>query len=441
MALESGHRLGPYEIVEPLGGGGMGEVYRARDTRLGRDVAIKVLSGELSQDVALRQRFEREARTISRLQHPHVCTIHDVGTHDGVDYLVMEYLEGVTLEERLEGGALPVDAVLEIGNEIAEAIEAAHRRGIVHRDLKPGNVMLTETGAKVLDFGLAREVSIPGDDTRTQAPTAAAITIQGTLLGTMPYMAPEQLEGRDADDRSDIWALGCILYEIATGERPFNGETQASLIGSILKDDPESPSHKQPLTPHQFDDLVLRCLEKDPERRWQSATDLGLELGKITQQGAPVSGSRSETDRPSIVVLPFTNMSSDPEQEYFCDGMAEEVINALTQLEGLHVVARTSAFSFKGRNVDVREIGNQLGVRSVLEGSVRTAGDRLRVTAQLVNVHDGYHLWSDRFDRQLDDVFAIQDEIAASIVGTSEGQVAGRRFGTEVDTNGRPGGV
>ena len=416
MALEAGTRLGPYEIESLLGKGGMGEVYRARDTRLDRQVAIKVLPAELSQDPTFKKRFEREAKTISQLQHPNVCTLHDVGSEDGVDFLVMEYLEGETLENRLRKGGLPIDEVLRIGSEIAEAIEDAHRHGVVHRDLKPGNVMLTATGTKVLDFGLAKttRVGVVDPDAATET-VAQTLTREGRIVGTMPYMAPEQLQGSTADSRTDIWALGCILYEMATGDRPFRGRTQADLIGAILKDDLQPPSKKGSLASEQLDHIVKRCLHRDPERRWQTAKDVSNELGESLETGRSAPSS-VDADRPSIAVLPFANMSADPEQEYFCDGMAEEVINALTQLEDLHVVARTSAFSFKGRDTDVRKIGGELGVSSVLEGSVRKAGDRLRVTAQLVNVADGYQLWSERYDRRLDDVFAVQDEIASSIV-------------------------
>ncbi len=427
MALEPGSRLGPYEIVELRGKGGMGEVYRARDTRLGRDVAVKVLPSSLSKDATFKRRFEREAKTISQLQHPNICTLYDVGSENGLDYLVMEYLEGETLEDRLKKGALPIKEALRVAGEIAEAIEAAHRRAVVHRDLKPGNVMLTVTGAKVVDFGLARG-SADREVVDTEATTmAAAITEEGHIFGTMPYMAPEQLQGGQVDARADIWALGCIVHELVSGSRPFSGDSQADLIASILRSDPDPPSRHQPLSPPRLDWIVSRCLDKNPDRRWQSARDLAIELEALEERSGGGRGEQHHGKRPSIAVLPFANMSADPEQEYFCDGMAEELINALTQLENLHVVARTSAFSFKGRDVDVREIGKELGVRSVLEGSVRKAGARIRVTAQLVNVSDGYHLWSQRYDRELEDVFAIQDEITLAIVDELRVQL----FGTD----------
>jgi serine/threonine protein kinase/Tol biopolymer transport system component len=287
----------------------MGEVYRARDSRLGRDVAVKVLPAEVSRDPTFKQRFEREARTISQLQHPSICTLHDVGSADGVDYLVMEYLEGETLADRLDRGALPIDDVIRVGCAIAEAVHAAHRRGVVHRDLKPGNVMLTPAGTKVLDFGLAKafglgKVAVGELGVDTHLPTAAQPpTIEGTIVGTPQYMAPEQLEGKNADARTDVWALGCILYEIATGQRPFSGTSHASLFGSILKDLPEPLSRKQPLAPARLDWIVARCLEKDPERRWQSARDVSIELealggeGTATAESLPVGAAASERRR------------------------------------------------------------------------------------------------------------------------------------------------
>jgi Tol biopolymer transport system component len=295
MALQPGHRLGPYEIVELRGKGGMGEVYRARDTRLERDVALKVLPTELSEDEVFRRRFEREAKTISQLQHPNVCTLHDVGSQDGVDYLVMEFLEGETLQDRIARGPLAIDEALRIGSEVAEGIEAAHRGGVVHRDLKPGNVVLTTGGAKVLDFGLARDTgSVAVIDTEA-ATMPATITEEGHLVGTMPYMAPEQLQGSQVDARSDIWALGCLLYEMATGTRPFGGPSRADLIASILGTEPEPPTRRQPLAPRHFDHVVKRCLEKDPERRWQSARDVGLELlspAEVPENPEPSPGRR-----------------------------------------------------------------------------------------------------------------------------------------------------
>jgi serine/threonine protein kinase len=309
MTIAAGTRLGPYEILAPLGAGGMGEVYRARDTRLGRDVAIKVLPSDVAATADLRQRFEREARAISSLNHPHICTLHDIGHQDGVDFLVMEHIEGETLASRLEKGPLPTADVLRYAAEIADALDKAHRQGMVHRDLKPGNVMLTKSGAKLLDFGLARIVtpgaaggagSAPsGIPMLSQSPTMSTpLTAAGMMVGTFQYMAPEQLEGQEADARSDIWAFGATVYEMATGRRAFDGHTQASLIASILKDRPRPIAELQPLTPPGLDRLVERCLAKDPEDRWQSARDLAHELQWIARAGsqagvpAPVTARR-----------------------------------------------------------------------------------------------------------------------------------------------------
>src|SRR5690349_975571 len=292
MTVAAGSRLGPYEIVSRIGAGGMGEVWKGRDTRLERSVAIKVLSKNLAASPDVRQRFEREAKTISQLSHPHVCALHDVGRDGDVDYLVMELLEGETLSDRLARGALPLEQTLRYGAQIADALDKAHRQGIVHRDLKPGNVMLTKTGVKLLDFGLAR--SAPGASAAgslTASPTQANLTEEGTILGTFQYMAPEQLEGRPADARTDIFALGATLHEMATGRKAFSGATQASLISSILRDEPPPISQAQPMSPPSLDRVVRACLAKDPEDRWQSAGDVAKELrwladGSISDGGA-----------------------------------------------------------------------------------------------------------------------------------------------------------
>ena len=303
MPLTSGSRLGPYEIVAPIGAGGMGEVYRARDTRLERTVAVKVLATHLSASPEVRQRFDREAKTISQLSHPHICALYDVGHQDGTDYLVMEYLEGETLSDRLGKGALSVEQTLRFGTEIADALDKAHRQGIVHRDLKPGNVMLTKSGVKLLDFGLAKAMTPSGAaNSLTALPTQANLTQEGTILGTFQYMAPEQLEGKDADARTDIFAFGCVLYEMATGRKAFSGASRASLISSIMKEDPSPVSQVQPMSPAALDRIVKTCLEKDPEERWQSAADIKRELRWIAEGGsqagpAPTAVTRKSRER------------------------------------------------------------------------------------------------------------------------------------------------
>ena len=309
MSLAAGARLGPYEILSPLGAGGMGEVYRARDTRLDRTVAIKVLPSHLAASPESRQRFEREAKTISQLSHPHICALHDVGREGETEYLVMEYLEGETLAERLLKGPLPLEQTLRYGMEVADALDKAHRQGIVHRDLKPGNVMLTKSGVKLLDFGLAKAMAPASQQSSlTALPTQMNLTQEGTILGTFQYMAPEQLEGKEADARTDIFAFGCVLYEMATGKKAFSGATQASLISSILRDDPQPISQIQPMSPPALDHVVKKSLAKDPEDRWQNAADLGGELKWIAEGGsqtgvpAPVVSRRRSRERLGWIV-------------------------------------------------------------------------------------------------------------------------------------------
>src|SRR5262247_693114 len=304
MTLSAGTKLGPYEVLSTLGAGGMGEVYKARDTRLDRTVAVKVLPERMSSSPEVRQRFEREARTISQLSHPHICALYDVGREGDTEYLVMEYLEGETLSDRLTKGALPLEQTLRYGQEIAQALDKAHRQGLVHRDLKPGDVMLTKSGVKLLDFGLAKAMETPAQPgTQTSLPTRQGLTQEGTILGTFQYMAPEQLEGKDADARTDIFAFGTVLYEMATGKKAFSGTSQASLISAIMKEDPAPISSLQPMTPPALDRVVRTCLAKDPEDRFQTAHDAKLQLEWVAEGGsviglpAPVAARRKSRER------------------------------------------------------------------------------------------------------------------------------------------------
>ncbi len=414
MAFAAGTRLGPYSITAIIGVGGMGEVYKATDTRLARTVAIKTVSSPIAADPELRQRFEREAKAISSLNHPRICTLHDIGCHDGVDFLVMEYLEGETLAQRLTQGALPLAQALRYAIEMADALEAAHERGIVHRDFKPGNVTLTAGGVKLLDFGIAKLVTAPGvgDVSQTLTAVRTGMTQRG-VIGTVNYMSPEQARGAPVDARTDIWAFGCVLYEMLTGERAFAGPSAADTMTATLEREPNLEEVPR-ATPSAVRNLIRRCLDKDANRRLHDICDARTELEDAL---VAMGNTGVKEQRPSIAVLPFANMSADPENEYFSDGLAEEIINALVQIPGLKVIARTSAFAFKGKNEDIRRIAETLSVKTVLEGSVRKAGNRIRVTAQLIEAADGSHLWSQRYDRELSDVFAVQDEIAEAIAG------------------------
>jgi serine/threonine protein kinase/Tfp pilus assembly protein PilF len=393
MSLAPGTRLGPYEIETPIGAGGMGEVYKAADTRLGRTVAVKLLSADFSE------RFETEARAISAVNHPNICALYDIGVHEGQGYLVLEYLEGKPVQ-----GPLRADDALRVALQIAAALEAAHRKGIIHRDLKPANIMVTEDGSvKLLDFGLAKIADPSGlEITRTVA---------GTVLGTAAYMAPEQAEGRPLDARSDIFSFGAVVYELVTGRRAFPGSTMASVLSSLLRDEPKPLGS---VAPPGLESILMRCLRKQADDRFQQMQEVraALENLRAPTQAVPVQTARAEA---SIAVLPFANLSTDRENEFFSDGLAEEVINALSHVRGLKVTARTSAFAFRGENQDIRKIADTLNVRTILEGSVRRAGSRIRVMAQLINAADGYHLWSERYDAELADVFAVQDEIAGAI--------------------------
>jgi len=425
----TGQMMGRYRLAEMLGAGAMGEVYRAHDERLARDVAVKVLPKTFTADPERLKRFEREARAAGALNHVNVVTIHDVGSFEGQPFLVTELLSGETLRQRAGSGALGISEALDYLVQVAEGLAAAHEKGIVHRDLKPENLFVIEDGVvKILDFGLAKEiVPAPEGASIGEAPTASLGTAAGTVLGTVGYMAPEQVRGEPADKRSDVFAVGCVLYELVSGRRTFHSDTAVETMTAILKEEPPSLAELGVTADPELSRILGRCIAKQPEDRFESAAELTAALRDLQEERhSGLTQIDAEPERPSIAVLPFANLSADPEQEYFCDGMAEEVINALAHVEGLRVVARTSSFAFKGRNEDVRSIGAHLDVGTVLEGSVRRSGDRLRITAQLINVADGYHLWSERFERRLEDVFAIQDEISLAVVDSLRVTLLGR---------------
>jgi serine/threonine-protein kinase len=499
-----------YRIVDKLGEGGMGQVFLAEDTRLKRRVALKVLPEALAADPARLDRFQREAEAVAALNHPNIVTLHNIEEAGATRFLTMEWVEGQSLDTLIRPGGLPLAQVFELGAAMADALAAAHDKGIVHRDFKPANVMLdARQHVKVLDFGLAKlagEATSADQETETRG---LSLTDKGTVLGTVPYMSPEQVQGRDVDARTDIFSLGTVLYEMCTGRRPFGGDNSAELISSIMRDQPQPVIEIRSDLPRHLGRIVTHCIEKDPDRRFQSMKDVRNELlslrkevdsgvsagaeaaappltpaaapaasptatgpaghsgsvssaisgvlpsaaerrpwitgavvggvlvvvviaafwlgglGRSGGEGAATSGAASaaaaaESEEGSLAVLPFQNMSSDEQQEYFADGLSEELMSALAKVRGLRVAGRTSSFSFKGKQESLAVIGEQLGVAHVLEGSVRKSGDTIRVTAQLVNAATGFQLWSETYDRTLDDIFVVQDDIAASVASALE---------------------
>jgi len=474
-----GETLGHYRVLDLLGVGGMGEVYRAEDTTLDREVALKVLPAELSSDPERLARFEREAKTLAALDHPNIVTVFTVEHDKGVHFLTMQLVEGKPLSELIPKGGMPLDWIFDIAIPLADALATAHGRGVIHRDLKPANIMVTDEGrVKVLDFGLAKLRQEAQAPVATQLPTEP-LTEEGRILGTMPYMSPEQLEGRDLDGRTDVFSLGAMLYQMATGERPFRGETSASLISSIIKDTPREVDAIRAELPHHLSRVISHCLEKNPEDRYQSVKDVRNELKSLKRETAsrevaarevmvrrneptwrprwPVlivgclalvalalwlvlggrqpevenadepraETARSSTvasprsDREMIVILPFENLG-DPEDGYFTAGITEEITSRFAAVRDLGVISRNSAVRYAETDKSIREIGTELGVDYVLEGTVRWAktGDssRVRITPQLIRVRDDTQLWADTYDREIDDIFAVQAEIALQVV-------------------------
>ena len=408
-----------YRILERLGGGGMGVVYRALDTTLNRTVALKFLPPHLSADDEARERFTHEAKAASALDHPNICTIHAIDrTVDGQLFIVMAYYAGETLATRAGRGALSVPEALDYAIHIARGLAKAHEQGIVHRDVKPANVMITsDGGVKIVDFGLAKMRNVH-------------LTEVGTTMGTVAYMSPEQANGEEVDHRTDVWSLGVVLYELVTGERPFKGDHAQTIMHSILNNRPRPMVAIRADVVAELERVVVKALAKRQAARYQQMHELLADLVALKEGSGSLATEHAGTKRTlafSMAVLPFVDMSPQRDQEYFCDGMAEEIIDALTKQTDLRVVSRTSAFQFKGQAHDIRQVGEELGVSHVLEGSVRKAGNRLRITAQLINVMDGYYVWSEKYDRDLEDVFAIQDEIALAIVGTLKVRLVGER--------------
>jgi adenylate cyclase len=393
---------GRYEILEELGGGGMGTVYRVYDRKLEEEVALKLIKPEISANRKAIERFKNELKVARKITHKGVCKMYDLGESEGMSYITMEYVTGEDLKSFIHRSKqLTVGTSISIAVQVAAGLGEAHKLGIIHRDLKPSNIMIDKEGnAKIMDFGIARTLAVAGT------------TAEGAIIGTPEYMSPEQVEGREVDARSDIFAFGCVLYEMLTGKSAFGRETTAQTIAAILHEEAPLVSESGVEVSEEWQRVINRCLEKDPEGRYQSINDV---VSLLTRPEKNAARQTRDTREASVAVLPFVNMSSDRENEYFSDGLAEELINSLSRIEGLHVVSRTSSFSFKGKNLDIRQIAEKLNVGSVLEGSVRKSGNKLRITAQLIKASNGFHLYAETFDREFKDVFEIQNEIAHSI--------------------------